>query len=272
MRPADIGDGKPYTHIEIDPSLILGVLAGSIPFSDHNQAPRNTYQSAMGKQAIGLYSTRYQDRYDTMAHTQNYSQRPLVYTQTGRLTKIDNMPCGINVIAAIGVYTGYNQEDSIMMNESSVQRGMFSSTFYRTYKEQNNKNHSSGEEEFFCRPDHQPQVVKNMKPHNYDKLAEDGFVPVNTFVDNGDIIIGKCMADRDTSVVLKGSERGFVDRNCHGDSHFTNVNGDGYNFCKVCAFSEKARQKPLAPASHVAACEEFFVIVRVGLNTNIYEN
>ena len=233
MRKSDLVKNKDikYTHIEIDPSLVLGILAGSIPFSDHNQAPRNTYQSAMGKQAIGMYSTKYRDRYDTMSHVLNYPQRPLVFTKTGRLTKIDDMPCGVNVIVAIATYTGFNQEDSIIMNASSIERGMFSSTFYRTYKEQNNKNHSSGEEEFFYKPD--PKNTKTLKPYNYDKISEDGFVPVNTFVDAGDIIIGKCMGVKDSSVVVKGQERGFVDRNCHNDNFFVNTNGDGYTFAKV---------------------------------------
>ena len=248
MRASDLvrdPSNKAYTHVEIDPSLILGVLAGSIPFSNHNQAPRNTYQSAMGKQAIGTYSTRFQERYDTMSHVLNYPQRPLVYTHIGRITKIDKLPCGINVIVAIGTYTGFNQEDSIIMNSSSVERGMFSSTFFRTYKELNNKNHSTGEEEFFCRPD--VKTTKSLKPYNYDKLTADGFVPVNTFVDSGDIIIGKCMPqrlcvgnnsgtviqNRDASVVLKANEKGYVDRNCYDGNHFTNINGDGYTFAKV---------------------------------------
>ena len=117
------------------------------------------------------------------------------------------------------------------MNESSVQRGMFNSTFYRTYKEQNNKNHSTGEEEYNCKPD--PNVIKCMKPANYDKLHDDGFVPENTFVDTGDVIVGKTMGVRDTSVVVKGMERGFIDRNCCNDRYFTNSNGDGYTFAKV---------------------------------------
>ena len=72
-----------------------------------------------------------------------------------------------------------------------------------------------------------------MKPYNYSKLGDDGFVPVNTFVDTGDIIIGKCMGIRDSSVVVKGAERGFVDRNCCNDNFFVNTNGDGYTFAKV---------------------------------------
>jgi DNA-directed RNA polymerase II subunit RPB2 len=228
-----------YTHMEMHPSLILGVLAGSIPFSDHNQAPRNTYQSAMGKQAIGVYTTSYQSRFDTLGHVLNYPQKPIVYTNTSKIVHTDELPCGNNVIVAIATYTGFNQEDSIIMNKSAVDRGMFVSTYYRTFKEQNNKNHSSGEEEYFCKPD--MTSVKNMKPFNYNKLDDNGFVPENTFVESGDIIIGKCMPNKngnviinkDTSVVLKANEMGFIDKNACNDSMFTNTNGDGYTFCKV---------------------------------------
>jgi DNA-directed RNA polymerase beta subunit len=228
-----------YTHLEIHPSMMLGVLAGSIPFSDHNQAPRNCYQSSMGKQAIGIYTSNFRHRFDTMAHVLNYPQRPLVTTNISKIAHIDEMPCGINVIVAIMCMTGFNQEDSIIMNKSAIDRGLFSSTYYRTYKEQNNRNHSNGEEEFFVKPD--ANNTKCMKPFNYDKLSNDGFVPENTYVESGDIIIGKCMPQKkdsvivykDTSMALKTNEMGYVDKNCHNDKYFTNVNGDGYNFAKV---------------------------------------
>ena len=104
---------------------------------------------------------------------------------------------------------------------------------------QNNKNHSTGEEEFFCKPD--PAVTRNIKPHNYAKVGQNGFVEENTVVEGGDVIIGKCMPQKqghtvthkDTSVALKSNERGVVDRNCYGNRHFTNVTGDGYTFAKV---------------------------------------
>ena len=112
MTPAVLrrdGRAKMFTHVEVSPSAMLGVVAGSIPFSDHNQAPRNTYQSAMGKQAIGIYSTTFRHRFDTMVHVLNYPQRPLVSTHTARIINCDKLPCGVNAIVAIACFTGFNQ-------------------------------------------------------------------------------------------------------------------------------------------------------------------
>ena len=174
-----------------------------------------------------------------MAHVLNYPQKPIVQTKTSKLVNADTMPSGVNAIVAIMCMTGFNQEDSIIMNKSAIDRGLFSSTYYRTYKDQNNRNHSNGEEEFFIKPE--PEKTVGMKPFNYDKLAIEGFVPENTAVDAGDVIIGKCMPQKrdsvivykDTSISLKNNESGHIDKNCYGDKHFTNVNGDGYTFSKV---------------------------------------
>ena len=233
--------GVKYTHMEIHPSLILGVLASNIPFPDHNQSPRNCYQSAMGKQAIGIYATNYQKRLDTLGHILNYPQQPLVKTNMHKLLNSCNMPCGINVIVAIATYTGFNQEDSIMVNRSSVDRGLFNSTFYRTYKEQCNKNLSTGEEEIFCKLDTEADTdIK--RPFNYDKLGEDGFIDENVFVQSGDIMIGKYMpqkiqnsvfVNKDHSVVVKNNESGYIDMKCSHDKYFKNTSSEGYNFAKI---------------------------------------
>ena len=227
-----------FTHMEIHPSLILGVLASNIPFSDHNQAPRNCYQSAMGKQAIGLYTSNYRHRLDTISHVLNYPQKPLVNTNMARKLFADEVPCGINVIVAIATFTGYNQEDSIMLNRSSVQRGLFGSTYYRTIKEQCNKNLSTGEEEVFCNPN---ELIKGLDKELYNTLQSDGTVKENTFVSAGDAILGKCMpiksnesiSYKDTSVILKDNEYGFVDMNCSSNKYFTNTSAEGYTFNKM---------------------------------------
>lgn len=202
--------------------------------------------SSMGKQAVGIYMSNFHERYDTLGHVLNYPQIPFVQTRASKLVNNDKLPRGVNAIVAIACYTGYNQEDSIIMNQSAVDRGLFTSTYYRTYKEQNNKNHSTGEEEYFCKPIFESKML-GKKPYNYNKLNQDGFVPENTLVEAGDIIIGKCMPqkngniinNKDTSLVMKGNECGYIDKNCYNDNEFTNVNGDGYNFAKVRVRSDR---------------------------------
>jgi DNA-directed RNA polymerase beta subunit len=197
--------------------------------------------SAQCKQAMGIYALNFNNRYDTFGHILNYPQKPLIKTRMSSILNNDDMPNGINAIVAICTYTGFNQEDSIIMNQSAIDRGLFVSTLYKTYKEQNNKNHANGEEEIFNKP------KNTSKPFNYNKLQENGFVKENTWVESSDVIIGKTMPNKqdgnivhkDNSIILKNNECGYIDRNCFNDNHFVNINGDGYTFCKVRVRSER---------------------------------
>ena len=233
-----------YTHCEIHPSLILGVLASSIPFSDHNQSPRNTYQSAMGKQAMGVYSTNFRKRMDTLGHVLSYPMKPLISTKINSFVKSDNIPNGMNVIVAIATYSGYNQEDSIIMNQSSIDRGLFRSTFYRSYKDEEKKNQLTGEEEKFCYPD--KKITKGLKNSDYSKLDNQGYAKINSKVNGGDVIIGKVTPIkqtvenakdkkkfRDNSTTLRVNEGGNIDK------IYTSINGEGYGFVKVRVRSER---------------------------------
>jgi DNA-directed RNA polymerase II subunit RPB2 len=242
MFPEDVAKNftESYTHAEIHPSTALGTLASNIPFPDHNQSPRNSYQAAMGKQAMGMYALNFRDRYDALAHLLCYPQVPFVSPFMSRFYGAQAMPSGQNIVVAILTYTGYNQEDSIMINRGSLDRGLFRSIFYRTYKDEERKNQSSGEEERFVRPD--PTMTKQMKNANYSKLDESGFVPENTYVDTDDILIGKYVPlrvptgmvipagakkYRDVSRTMRNNETGWVDK------IFKNRNGEGYSFAKV---------------------------------------
>jgi DNA-directed RNA polymerase II subunit RPB2 len=228
------------THSEIHPSIVLGTIASTIPFPDHNQSPRNAYQSAMGKQAMGIYALNYRERFDAMAHVLCYPNVPLVSPYMSKFYGAQNMMSGQNIIVAIATYGGYNQEDSIMINRASLERGMFRSIFYRTYKDEEKKNQSSGEEERFCKPD--PALTKQMRHSSYKKLGADGFVPENTYVDSEDILIGKVVPlrvptgmvlptgakqFRDVSRTMRNNETGWVDK------IFKNRNGEGYSFVKI---------------------------------------
>ena len=222
-----------HTHCEIHPYLMLGVLASCIPFLNHNQSPRNTYQSAMGKQAIGINCSNYNSRYDTFTHTLYYPQKPLINTNFIKNVNFNELPNGINVIVAIATYTGYNQEDSIIFNQSSIDRGLFSSLFTRTYKDEEKKNQLSGDEDIFCKPELDSLLYP--KPCNYDKLNSSGFVDRNTKIDSKDIIIGKVMPIRDdsdykyrdSSTAIRPNESGYIDNN------YIDTNHEGYRFCKT---------------------------------------
>lgn len=260
---------KDHTHCEIHPSVILGTMASNIPFPDHNQSPRNSYQSAMGKQAMGVYALNFTERHDTMSNLLMYTARPLVSPYMSKYYRAQDMPSGFNVVVAIMTYGGYNQEDSVMINRAALDRGLFRSIFYRTYKDEEKKNQASGEEERFCRPE--KAYTRHMKVANYDKLGVDGIVPENTFVDNDDILIGKvvplrlravegAMASgvshsslsalsatqaaaaveaaggkrfRDSSKMLRNNESGFVDKIYRGR------NGEGFSFVKIRIRSER---------------------------------
>ena len=222
-----------YTHCEIDPCVMLGVLASMIPFMNHNQSPRNCYQAAMGKQAVSLFATNFNQRFDTMGHVLNYPQRPLAQTTLSRHLNGNVMGSGINCMVAIMTYSGFNQEDSVMINKAALDRGLFCSTYYKTFRDVCSKNHSTGEEEVFVNPD--PTNTTGRKPYNYDKLAPNGLCPKDTYMDQNDIMVGKMMPQKvngkvqykDTSVPMKPNENGWIDRNYNG------VNAEGYPFVKI---------------------------------------
>jgi DNA-directed RNA polymerase II subunit RPB2 len=229
-----------YTHCEIHPSVIFGTAASGIPFPDHNQSPRNAYQCAMGKQAMGVYSLNYRERFDAMSHILCYPEIPMVSPYMSKFYGAQSLPAGQNIVVAIMTYTGYNQEDSNMINRAALDRGRFRSIFYRTYKDEERKNQSSGEEEKFCNPD--SIETKHMKNAHYDKLAEDGFVPKDTYVTPDDVLIGKVVPlrvptgailpagakkQRDVSKMPRNNESGYVDK------IYKNRNGEGYSFVKI---------------------------------------
>merc|ERR1719486_1095704 len=168
--------------------MILGICASIIPFPDNNQSPRNTYQSAMGKQAMGVYATNYQMRMDTLAYVLYYPQKPLVTTRAMEHLHFRELPAGQNAIVAIACYSGYNQEDSVIMSQASIDRGFFRSIFYRSYKDEEKKKGTMVQEEF-QRPT--KDITMAMRRGDYGKLDDDGLAPPGTRVSAEDVVIGK---------------------------------------------------------------------------------
>ena len=190
----------------------------------------------MAKQAIGVYSLNFDMRMDKTAYVLSYPSRPLVDTRVMNFIQLDKVPSGHQVHVAIMSYTGYNQEDSILMNKGSLDRGLFAATIYHTEKDED-KN-IIRDEIIRCKPD--ATKTKGVKFGNYGKLQADGFMPENTLAENRDIIIAKIVPIKenrndptkvikyeDQSRTFRTTEESYIDKN------YTGRNGDGYNFAKV---------------------------------------
>uniref|UniRef100_A0A6C0KLW7 DNA-directed RNA polymerase n=1 Tax=viral metagenome TaxID=1070528 RepID=A0A6C0KLW7_9ZZZZ len=243
QRTRTVGESLFVPISAIEPHVNVRIADITVESENHSFITGDNigvHNCAMGKQAMGMYALNFRERFDAMAHMLCYPQVPLVSPFMSKFYGSQTMPCGQNIIVAIMTYTGYNQEDSIMINRGFLQRGGFRSIFYRTYKDEEKKNQSSGEEERFFKPD--PVMTRQMKNANYEKLGENGFVPENIYVDNDDILIGKVVPlriptgtvipagtkkYRDVSRTMRNNEIGWVDR------IFRNRNGEGYSFAKV---------------------------------------
>ena len=233
-----------YTHCEIHPSLILGIQASSIPFAGNNQAPRNQFSGAQGKQAIGIYATNFYNRLDSESrNVLYYPQKPIVGTRLADNLHINKLSYGENAIVAIASYSGYNQEDAVIVSRSALQRGLFRTLSFRTYSASEGAITGSDAVERFVIPDLTYTTgLKTRNISNLDSVTgitrafDDDNNPLH--VDEGEILIGRVVTtDRyhddgtplvsDDSVYVRRSEYGIVDR------IYQNTDNEGYRYCKV---------------------------------------
>ena len=182
-----------HTHCEIHPSLTLSHYTNTIPFVNHNQAPRIVFSGQQGKQAIGVYATNFNSRIDTASYVLHYPQKNLVSTKLSKYVFKDQLPNGENLIVAIATYTGYNQEDSIMINKDSINRGLFNVSYFKAILD---KEHISDDNRYrviFANPEEMQKEGKDIKTkfNSYDNIDEHGVPKKNTYMEEGDAMIGK---------------------------------------------------------------------------------
>jgi DNA-directed RNA polymerase II subunit RPB2 len=193
------GDITPFhSHCELHPSMIFGTLVSCSPFADMNPGPRNTYQAAMGKQAMGCYISTYLGRFDTTGNVLDYVQKPLCVTKASITLGQNEMPSGFNAIVACMCDEGYNQEDSTQWNKASIDRGMGRSTTYQTVTTSTVARGTGYHR--FERPKN--TNTKNMRDEKlYNCLDDDGLPPPGTEIESGQAVIGRITCPREAEML-----------------------------------------------------------------------
>jgi len=238
LDPKDIAQEN--THLEIATYTILGICASTIPYAEHNQSPRNSYQAAMAKQALGVYATNFQQRVDSRSHILHYPQVPIVETALMETMGYKLRPSGQNCLVAVLSFEGYNMEDALIFSKASIERGLGRSTFYRIY-EAECRQYLGGLKDKFLLPE---PGTRGFRGEQYYRLLEpDGIIGLESGVAGGDVLIGRISPPRfleeykefevkgpsmrDTSVDMRPSENGIV------DAIFITQSGEGSKLVKV---------------------------------------
>lgn len=208
---------KETSHLEIHPSTILGLMTNMIPFANHNQSPRNQLSCSQSKQGLSLYSTKYTARYDNQVHVLCYPEAPLVRTVYYDYVADGNIGYGHNLILAIGSFTGYNQDDGIVMNKDALDRGMFRSMAFRSYEAYEEDDENTGAKTRIANPKDIPGWTKLKPGLDYRKLDKDGIIKVGEYVDENTVIVSRYIMSRsgsysDVSVTPQVWTRGRVDK------------------------------------------------------------
>ena len=212
-----------YSHMEVDPMVILGVATSNVPFPEHNSSPRCTMGAGMSKQSLGMGQANYRIRPDTRGHLLHYAQRPMIQTEAMKYNTLRKRPAGQNMVVAVMSYHGYNMEDALIFNRGSIDRGLGRSTFVRTYMSEERR-YPGGQEDRFVIPG--PEVRGARSEEAYFYLEEDGLIYPEIDLYGKEVLIGKTSPPRflaeptdflspqkvrESSLTVRHGEKGVVD-------------------------------------------------------------
>jgi len=226
LKSEDLKNNKKthqYTHMEIDPMVILGVATSNVPFPEHNSSPRCTMGAGMSKQSLGMGQANYRIRPDTRGHLLHYAQRPMLQTEAMKYNTLRKRPAGQNMVVAVMSYHGYNMEDALIFNRGAIDRGVGRSTFVRTYMSEERR-YPGGQEDRFVIPG--PDVRGARSEEAYFYLEEDGLIYPEIDLAGKEVLIGKTSPPRflseptdflspqkvrESSLTVRHGEKGTVD-------------------------------------------------------------
>ncbi|SPN79743.1 DNA-directed RNA polymerase subunit RPB2 [Brazilian cedratvirus IHUMI] len=205
---------KPFTHVEMDPNSLLSISASLVPLPGNNMGPRNMYTCSMMKQALGIYHSGHNLRFDSTIKMLATPTPPIFQTQTNEWLGMNELPSGDTVIVALAPYYGFNQEDAFVFNKASIERGLFSYIIYTSYSAVESKKERDVVETFV-----RPKIDKpSGKRDVYHALGENGVAEIGRVVEAGDVLISKSRRNTVTGKVdvenvrLGIGERGVVER------------------------------------------------------------
>ena len=208
---------KDSSHMEIHPSTIFGLMTSVIPYANHNQSPRNQLSCSQSKQGVSVYATNFANRFDNQVHVLCYSEAPIVRTLYYDYAANGQMGYGQNLVLAMGCFSGYNQEDGIVMNADAIQRGLFHSVSYRSYEafeEDDKQAHTSTR---IINPTNMQAWTKLKAGLDYSKLDERGIIREGEYVDETTVLVGRYIQSsggdiRDASVTPQVWTTGRVEK------------------------------------------------------------
>ena len=227
LNKEELKNDKKHTHLEIHESLILGVMCNLINFPENNPATRNSFSCGQSKQAVSMYHTNHQVRMDKTAVVLVSGQVPLVKSRYLEYINNEGNPYGENAIVAIMCYTGYNVEDAMLINEGSLKRGLFRTTYFSTYEshEEKTKTGDATVDKLFTNIENETNVIGTKPGFDYSKLDKDGLVRENTPIDDKTVLIGLTASSTimkdikmDMSKTPKKGQLGIVDKTFITDS------------------------------------------------------
>jgi len=223
---------KETTHVEIHPSTILSILTTMIPYANHNQSPRNQLSDSQSKQSISIYATNWKNRYDSSGHIACYGDAPISRTLYYDYLAEGRIPYGNNVILAIAMHGGYNQDDGFVINKTSLERGLFRTVTYRSYEFYEEDDEATGLKKRIGNPAKIGEWLDIRPGLDYLKLDERGIVKIGEYVDEDTVLVGGYYQMekgkyKDASITAKVWTRGIV------EDVVVTVNNKGLRLVKV---------------------------------------